>query len=708
MEFSYSYAGSSAATSTADATDMSFAPDLSREPVFFRGQLRKKLPFREAISALHDVVVADLRFVPKDRTAYKEWLAQQEEVDWAAIAGQKASLARQIDELSGELQALRTRKRERWNKFYRARQDYFDYLYKRDMDAWFVLDPVITVHPDEIFFECFSQDESSYGRLSTSYEVYETLGQRACGTTNVDYSQALYDEFQKIRSYKNTSLEVDPSGFEVQTSYEEAHKEVKIDLPDSWVRGFLQVSSAMTLPATRFDLHPLDVHNLCLFLRRHKELFGPRGMRYILEPDRPVEVLFEPWNTRIVCPRSIYQGEKSKEIRLWGRRRIHVLERLIGVARKFTVHALGTGLPSFYVADLGDMSFTLGLSGWTANDWSKSGNFDLMAPRAEVDELTSRRVFDALKENWLEDTESLARRLELDHALVLGALAAYTQAGRAIYDVAKGVYRVRELSAEPLPMERLRFANEREEKAMQMLAAGRVGVRASARDDGSVRLEGVIETRGKRLAPVLVIDRDERLAHATCTCNFFQHNRLYQGPCEHMLAIRAAHARSLREGGALPQAVAFERADGDGRPGPTTSGPVGRVAPVPVGPDAGEVLAERTEQGLLRSMWDKITGGGPRVPSHWERVAAVAIPRALRKLKEEMIIQIATGQDEAIATALVGAVGRARDLDGAVRRAYGALSGSRRVEIFGTEDEVRETLRSAIELASRRMEDDSE
>lgn len=705
MEFSYSYSGSSAATSTADATDMSFAPDLKREPTFFRGQLRKKLPFREAISALHDIVVADLRFKPKDRTAYKEWLAQQEELDWAEIAGQRADVAERIDQLSGELHALRAARRARWDKFYRARQEYFDYIYKRDYDAWLVLDPVITIHPDEIFFECFSQDESSYGRLSTSYEVYETLGDRACGTTNVDYSQALYNEFQKIRSYKTTSLEVDPSGFEVQTSYEDAHKEVKIDLPDSWVRGFLQVSSAMTLPATRFDLHPLDVHNICLFLRRNKELFGPRGMRYVLKPDHPIEVVFEPWNTSISCPRSIYTGDKDKEIRLWGRRRIHVLERLIGVANKFTVHALGTGLPSFYVADLGDMSFTLGLSGWTANDWSKSGNFDLMAPRAEVDELTCRRVFDGLKESWYSDTEELAGKLELDHAQVLGALAAYTQAGRAIYDLAKGVYRVRELAAEPLPMEKLRFANEREEKAMAMLAAGRVAVSAVDAGDGAVRIDGIIDTgRGRRMSPMIVIDKDERLARANCTCNFYQHNRMYQGPCEHMLAIRAAFAREMRAGAALPQAVA-----GAAGSGPTTSAAVGSTARVQAtGPDAGEVLAEQTEQGLLRSMWDKITGGGPRVPTHWERVAAVAVPRALRKLKTDMMIQISSGQDEAIAAALVGAVGRARDLERAVNRAYGALSGSRRVKVYGPESEVRAVLEEAIELAHKRLEDDGD
>ena len=35
---------------------------------------------------------------------------------------------------------------------------------------------------------------------------------------------------------------------------------------------------------------------------------------------------------------------------------------------------------------------------------------------------------------------------------VLGALGAWTQAGRAMFDVVKNVYRARELSREPLPM----------------------------------------------------------------------------------------------------------------------------------------------------------------------------------------------------------------------------------------------------------------
>jgi hypothetical protein len=545
MEVSYAYKGSTAVENRADRTQMSFSPDTRREPTFFSGELSRKVEFREAISALHDVVVSDLRYKPKDKTQYKEWAAQQEQIDWQAVASQRQETAERIKQLQDELTALNRRSHERMAPFNAAKWRFADYARLKNLAIRVLFDPVITVHPDEVFFECFSMDESSYGRLGASYEVFDNIGEFSCGTTNIDYSAQLYDEFQKIRSYKTTRFEVDPSGFEVQTTGEEDYKEVKIDLPDSWVRGFLQVSSAMSLPATTFDLHPMDVHNICFILRRRKEKMGPRSMRYHLKPGEPVKIVFEPWETEVICPRSIYQGKDPDIIRVWGRRRMHILERLIPVAKRFTVHLLGNGLPSFYVVDLGYMSFTLGLSGWTANDWSRAGNFDLMAPRADVDELTKRCVFDELKQNWFDTPDAIASRLKLDRSTVLGALSIYTQAGRAIYDMNKQVYRVRELSREPLPMDKLRFANEREESATRFLVQKSVQVTVANRDvSGSLNLEGTVKDKEKIFKPSLTIDRDERILRAMCGCNWHQQNKLYKGPCEHILALRMEQGRN--------------------------------------------------------------------------------------------------------------------------------------------------------------------
>ncbi len=544
MEFNYSYKGNSGITDSGANTQMSFSPDTKREPTYFVGELRKKIPFREAMSALHDVVISDLRFKPKDKTAYKEWREKQDEIDWQVVASQRQEVGDRIKKLQDELNELNHSRSQRLQPYYQAQRQFFNHLYKVNYDAWFVFDPVITVHPDQVFFECFCVDESSYGRLGASYEVFKNINEYACGTTNIDYSAALYDEFQKIRSYKTTQLQIDPSGFEVQTTNEETFKEVKIDLPDSWVRGFLQVSSAMSLPAISFDLHPMDIYNICFILRRNKEKKGPRSLRYHLKPGEPVRITFDPWNQEIVCRRSIYGGNSEQEIRVWGRRRLHILERLIPIANKFTVHLLGTGMPSFYVAELGDMSFTLGLSGWTANDWAQAGNFDLMAPRADVDEWTQKLVFDALKENWLETADSLAKRLKLSRAAVLGALGAYTQAGRAIYDLSQGVYRVRELSREPLPMERLRFANDREASATRFLGEKKVEVTSVSDAGGAIFMQGNVSDRSKTYNPSLTVDGDERIVQAECTCNWHQQNKLYKGPCEHILALRMQQAKS--------------------------------------------------------------------------------------------------------------------------------------------------------------------
>jgi hypothetical protein len=80
MEFNYKYGGSSSVQGNAKSTNMSFAPDTLREPTFFVGSLGKHINFREAMSALHDVVVSDMRFKPKDKTEYLEWAKKQEDI----------------------------------------------------------------------------------------------------------------------------------------------------------------------------------------------------------------------------------------------------------------------------------------------------------------------------------------------------------------------------------------------------------------------------------------------------------------------------------------------------------------------------------------------------------------------------------------------------------------------------------------------------
>ena len=106
MKFNYTYTNNTTIQQTNNNTQMSFSPDIQRQPTYFIGELKQNLAFREAISVLHHVVVSDLRFKPKDREAYKQWRSQQDELDWQLVAAQQQEVATKIKALQEEQSLL--------------------------------------------------------------------------------------------------------------------------------------------------------------------------------------------------------------------------------------------------------------------------------------------------------------------------------------------------------------------------------------------------------------------------------------------------------------------------------------------------------------------------------------------------------------------------------------------------------------------------
>ena len=58
--------------------------------------------------------------------------------------------------------------------------------------------------------------------------------------------------------------------------------------------------------------------------------------------------------------------------------------------------------------------------------------------------------------------------------------------------------------------------------------------------DLSMELKGTVKGKRKTFNPQMIIDSDERIKSAHCDCSFYIENKLYKGPCEHMLAVRQA------------------------------------------------------------------------------------------------------------------------------------------------------------------------
>lgn len=568
MLFDYKYLGNSTVTTTGILSDISFVPDSSRsEAVSFKGELipEHSIRFREAISALHDVVINDQRFVPKDRSEYLAWRRAKDQEQLALYMAESEQLKNDISTTTEQLIAIEEKIAEQRRLSGTRNQailKYYDHLYETNRDAWWVLDPVITVHPEDIFFECFSRDESSYGKLTCDYSLFtdESISDRNNGTTNIDYSDALYNEFQKIRDYRTTKLEVDPEGFTLETTGEDDYREVKIDLPDSWVRGFLQVSASMALPAAKLRLDPQDIFMFCQIMRQRKDTAGTRAIQFHLTPGQPARVVFEPWNIELHCDRSIYLGDTKQTIRVWGRRRLHILERLIPVAKHFDLYLMGQGMPYFFVADLNGMQFTLGLSGWSNNNFSDGANFALLAPRGNVDNDTKERVFKALKLGWSLKASKIASTLNLNEETVRSALMAYIQAGRVVYDIHKDTYQARELSREPLDMDTLRFSSPEEEEALTLLSQEALSKFRTKEEhivrDGKSSTEHIITAEVKEEEVThqarLVIDENgaTNRTESDCTCHIGRAG-FRKGLCRHVLAIRLELNRRFERGFSL-------------------------------------------------------------------------------------------------------------------------------------------------------------
>ncbi len=543
MNLTLAYRGRSAIVSDRGSLAISLAPNLRRDRVAYDGTLRMPLRFREAIGALHDVVVSDLRYKPKDKSAYEAYIAerrrQEAEIRKTVKAQALATAAKSVPEYSPDaLAKLEKDFRKMRSLYWNARLEYSSYLSKHDPELWRLLvpcDPVITVAPDCLYFECFSADESSYGCLTVNRDAFTHERNVCLGTTNVDYSWTLYEHFQKLRSYRETRFFVDPRGFEVLIEQASAYREEKIDLPPSWLKGFMQVQAAMSLPMRRVSISREGLYNVLAFLVRHRAARSPRAVRFELIPGQPVAIVLEPWERRIVLHSTPYTGARSEVIRVWGRDRLRLLARLLPLLDEAEVYLLGTGLPSFWSIRMGEMRLLLGLSGWTKNDWTGTSALDQLAPPAEPSDALLGDIAATFRDSPTRTFEEIRQRTGAAPAFVAAGLNRLALLGQLIHDLHAGVYRWRQIMPVALSLDVIGPENPETAEAKKLVRGHKVHVtRDERRPDGLRILEGLVPDR-----PVtLLLDADDRMLRGKCTCSHHFTGGLRKGPCRHLQALR--------------------------------------------------------------------------------------------------------------------------------------------------------------------------
>lgn len=493
---------------------------LQRDAVQFSGKLKQPLAFREALATLFAIVGSDYRYVPKDRTAYTAFMQMRR-------SNQNQGLA----------------------KAYRA---YFDWLLRNDPLAYLILDPVISVHPDAVVMEVFSKDEGCYASLSFDHNFFASEGHVQYGTTNIDFSPDLAQGIEQIRSFRETQLTIGQQavGLTSQTAEALPTSEViekRINVPQSWLRGFLQVQSSAQLAADVFYLKPLDLYNALRYLRLHADVKGKRrGLRIELEPKQAPRLVLEPHDVVINGSAEAYQGKVAKVVRLWGRRRLQLIKRFLPYTQSIEVRLLGNGMPSFWILRGEGMTLTVAITGFTASNWSQALNFDLLLPRRADSLATLKTVTSHLQSVWVAPLSEIASHTGLEVAACRAALQQACQQGLVTYDAAHQVYRYRPLTEQPLDMSQFQFRQPAEKLAYDLLSRPTA---ISALTLNLIPQEGVeisatitVKEDKREYLSQLKLNEEGQVSKASCSCHQIMQHGLSQGACSHLIALRLAYA----------------------------------------------------------------------------------------------------------------------------------------------------------------------
>lgn len=567
MKVNYKYASPSRCMQAGDKATLGLSPDLSRdEKVSFSGKLKHPLLFRDAMLMLREIVISDAGMKTKERPEYFEWLDQEIErrinQHKEYMPNVREALKKEIDTYdvqlfhqNHEIKKLldiqknlqkQIDKYDAWRDYNKIERDFWKFIKDRDYSLWFVLDPVITVHNDQVSFEAFSIDESIYGCLSVAMDEFDLLQKPALGTTNIDFSVKLEKEMQRFRSYTDVTLSINPEGFTVDNDIVPEYVEKKIDLPDTWIKGFNQVSSAAALSGIEIELSPSDMYDICAFLRKHKEKKSPRYMKWILEPGQRVQIVFEPFGT-VITLNAVYNGSQRREEKIWGRRRWLVTEKLIPLSKAFHVRLLGFGMPQFIRADMGTMQMVIGFSSWSSNDWVKGTAFNIMAGFTGMG--CYDKVYPLMKNKRCLSMNEIYNNIPgTKNDKTKAGIGMLFRRGEGYFDLASNKVRFRQLCNTPIPEELYEVTDiEKDVQKYSKLTFDNMTVKYTQRK------EFIFSTKyiQRRLVPSdnteIVIDQDGQITKVDCCCSQFKRGeKNISEPCAHILALYVASFKLLK------------------------------------------------------------------------------------------------------------------------------------------------------------------
>ena len=534
----------SSAGGMASGADVTFGADVSSSPVYLNVEVIPSQSFARLMLALGRVVRMQDTGEERDHTVYQAWVQGEYLKE---LPTQMAAGLMQVPALLAEKERLDARAAELrgvMNKFlwsdplWDQRREFWAWLYNHNRDAWIVLDPIVSVQPDATFFEAFSLDESTYARVKLPHEQTRTQTSPVYGTTNIDFSGALERELVRTRQYRPLHLTVGADSVQVDTGVSST-VEKKIDLPETWVRGLVEVQAALSLAPTSLTLKASALADVLARLESEREKHGPRSLLFTLVPGELPRVTVEPWGEEFVVADEPYSGVEPRSMKVWGRRRLRVLQDLLPLVSEVKVDLIDSGLPSFWSVELDGIELTIGISGWTSQDWAGRARFSAMIPASAAPPEMVEAAADALREQHSLSVDDAAHILNVQPRDARTILQRLCVAGTAMFDPDGGTYRWRALFPE-LNLESGEGPGLEERRGVEMYRQGGTRITSDELSPEGREIDATVSDGERTSNTRIRRDEDGRIVYAQCDCTHFRYHKLRLGPCRHIIATSLA------------------------------------------------------------------------------------------------------------------------------------------------------------------------
>jgi hypothetical protein len=528
-------------TDSAGSRRIHLVTDQMRNPVILDAALTSPVVFRDALSVFHETVLhgwnrsrqpLSIRRINVRRPNDGEPTIRNAEV---RSAGEIVAAGNQPPPMiEQDWQHLQARKR------YLATQSELHSRLQYERSALWRLempfDPVITVAEDCVFLEGFSADESSYACLSIDRGMgFTGLQEAVIGTTAVDYSLPLFADLQSLRTRPETRICVSSDGVDFAADHRSGVHEETINLPQGWLSGFLQLQAMMALPTTKVTLSIDAVYSLLAWLKQHREKTGPRALRFELQDGRSPRMILEPWETVIESHGPKCSGAVVSPVRIWGRRQLLSLARVLPLASSVDVYLLGTGMPSFWVVRMKDMGLTIGLSGWTSRDGNRGAGLPFLLPSTEPVANDVDRVTNFLNRQQQMSLGQAAKELSCSSDVAVSALNHSILRGQAMFDLSTQQYRCRQLLPTAIPVKDSQPVHPESLSVRGYLQRNAIRIDSRNADSrGGMNVVGKVEHQSCEV----LIDADGIIRGGKCRCNWHQRSGVRSGACRHLQSLR--------------------------------------------------------------------------------------------------------------------------------------------------------------------------